>query len=101
VKTSRQAITILTSIESETGGNRMIPLALNLLAAGISTIVLFAAIPIIAAFVFWIVELVDAARRQFDDPNMKIVWILVIFFFHFIGALIYYFAGKKQGQLVV
>ncbi len=49
--------------------------------------------------VFWIVELVDAARRQFPEPNLKIVWLLVIFFTHALGALIYYFVGKQQGVL--
>ena len=49
--------------------------------------------------VFWIVELVDAARREFSEPNLKVVWLLVIFFAHFLGAVIYYFVGKKQGVL--
>ncbi len=59
---------------------------------------------IILAFVviptiFWIVELIDAARRQFPDSNLKIVWILIILLSHGIGSLIYYFVGKKQGYL--
>ena len=49
--------------------------------------------------VFWIVELVDAARREYSEPNLKVVWLLVIFFAHFLGAVIYYFVGKKQGVL--
>ncbi len=54
---------------------------------------------IVVPTVFWIVELIDAARRQFSEPNLKIVWLLVIFFTHALGALIYYFAGKEQGVL--
>jgi hypothetical protein len=53
----------------------------------------------IAASIFWIVELIDVARRQFYDPNMKIVWVVVLIFTHFIGSLIYYFVGKGQGYL--
>jgi hypothetical protein len=55
----------------------------------------------IIAFVFWVIQLVDAIRRRFVDPNMKIVWILVIVLLNWIGALIYYFVGKSQGDLPV
>jgi len=53
----------------------------------------------IAATVLWIVELVDVVRRQFKDPNEKLVWVLVIALTHWIGALIYMSVGKKQGWL--
>ncbi len=58
----------------------------------------FAAIGI-AATVFWVVEIIDAARREFTDPVTKLVWLLVIVLLHFLGAAIYYFAGKPQGWL--
>lgn len=58
-------------------------------------VILFA----LASFVFWIVELVDVARREFPDPNAKIIWLLVVFFLHGLGAIIYYFAGKPTGWL--
>lgn len=45
-------------------------------------------------FVFWIWMLVDALmRKKFDD---KLIWILVIIFLHFIGALLYYFLVYKK-----
>ncbi len=53
----------------------------------------------ILSSVFWIVELVDVARREFPDPNTKVVWVVVIVLTHGIGALIYYFVGKPQGYL--
>lgn len=53
----------------------------------------------LASTVFWIVELVDVIRREFADPNMKIVWILVIVLGHFIGSLIYFFVGRQQGTI--
>lgn len=53
----------------------------------------------ILSFVFWIVEIVDVARREFPDPNTKLLWLLVVVLAHGIGALIYYFVGKQQGWL--
>ena len=53
----------------------------------------------LASFVFWVVEIIDAARRQWPDPNSKIIWLLVVVLLHGLGALIYYFAGKPSGWL--
>lgn len=53
----------------------------------------------LAATIFWVVMLVDAIRRDFRDNTMKIVWVLVIVFTHFIGALVYYFIGRPSGRL--
>ena len=49
--------------------------------------------------IFWIIELIDVCRREFPDPNTKIIWILVLLFSHGVGALVYYFAGRSQGWL--
>ncbi len=53
----------------------------------------------IATTVFWIIEIVDVARRQFTDSTTKLVWLLVVILLHFLGSIIYYFAGKSQGWL--
>ena len=53
----------------------------------------------ILSFVFWIVEIIDVARREFPDPNTKVLWLLLVILLHGIGALIYYFVGKPQGYL--
>lgn len=53
----------------------------------------------LASFVFWIVELIDVCRREFRDPNTKLLWVLMVVFLHGLGALIYYFAGRSQGWL--
>jgi hypothetical protein len=53
----------------------------------------------LAVCVFWIVQLVDAITREFYDPNMKIVWVLVILFLHVIGAIVYACIGRQQGTL--
>lgn len=49
--------------------------------------------------VFWIVEIIDIARRQFRDPIMKFVWLLIVLLTHLIGALVYFFIGKKDGVI--
>jgi hypothetical protein len=49
--------------------------------------------------IFWIVEIIDAVRRDFAEPSEKIIWLLVIILTHFLGALVYYFAGKPRGTL--
>ena len=49
--------------------------------------------------ILWLVELIDVVRRRFPDPATKIVWVLVVIFTHFVGALVYYFVGRKQGTL--
>ena len=49
----------------------------------------------LAASVFWLWMLVDALMNE-PDTNQKILWFLVIFLLHFVGAIIY-FAVRKTG----
>jgi len=69
--------------------------------AGIAVLLffLFCILIAIASTVFWIVEIIDVVRRDFIEPNNKIIWLLVIIFLHFFGAILYYFIGKQQGTL--
>jgi len=53
----------------------------------------------VAGVVLWIVMLVDVVRRQFPDDNTKLMWVLIIVLAGWIGALIYYFVGRKQGYI--
>ncbi len=50
----------------------------------------------IAAFVFWIIMLINAIGNNRLSGTEKVVWVLVIIFLHFLGALIYYFVGKDR-----
>jgi hypothetical protein len=43
----------------------------------------------IAGTIFWIWTLVDCATKEPNEGNSKVVWILVIVFTHFFGALLY------------
>jgi len=45
---------------------------------------------------FWIWMLIDCASKEPSQGNDKVIWILVIVFTHFIGALIYYFIRRPE-----
>jgi hypothetical protein len=45
---------------------------------------------------FWIWMLVDCATKEPSAGNDKVIWILVIIFTHWIGALIYYFVRRPE-----
>jgi hypothetical protein len=45
---------------------------------------------------FWIWMLVDCATNQTLEGNGKVVWIIVVVFTHWIGALIYFFVKRPQ-----
>jgi hypothetical protein len=51
----------------------------------------------LAAFAFWIWMIVDCATNTSIDGTEKVVWLLVIVFTHFIGALIYFFVRRARG----
>ena len=50
----------------------------------------------IAALLFWIMMIVDVAKREFKKQNDKIAWVLVVVLAGFIGAVVYYFVIKKK-----
>ena len=56
---------------------------------------------IIFCFIFWILMIVDAAKRDFKTDGEKIAWVIIVVFLHILGALIYYFAVKRQNKKVV
>ena len=51
---------------------------------------------ILALMVFWVWMLVDCATKEPSSGNDKIVWILVIVFTHWIGALIYFLVRRPE-----
>ena len=46
--------------------------------------------------IFWIWMLVDCITKETDEGNSRLIWVLVIIFTHFIGALIYFFIRKQK-----
>lgn len=54
-------------------------------------------LPIVALlFAFWIWMLVDCATKEPSAGNDKVIWILVIIFAHWIGALIYFLVRRPE-----
>lgn len=50
---------------------------------------------IVFVFLLPIIALIDVLKSRFDPVN-KLVWVLVILFLNWIGALLYYYIGRKQ-----
>lgn len=48
------------------------------------------------ATAFWIWMLIDSIKNENINGNEKIAWVLVIALTHFLGAVIYFFAGRKS-----
>ena len=52
----------------------------------------------VLSFVFWIWMLIHAVTNKGLSDGEKVAWALVILFLHFIGALIYFFAGRPKAK---
>lgn len=52
---------------------------------------------ILAANVFWVVQLVDCSRRHFRDDKVKLMWLLIVALGQIFGALIYRIYGRNRG----
>jgi hypothetical protein len=48
------------------------------------------------ATIFWIWMLIHAITNRGLDSIEKLLWFLVIFFLHFLGALIYFFVARPK-----
>ncbi len=66
-------------------------------------LILILIIPAVALIVLWLWMLIDCLKRpdgkfKPGGDNAKLIWIFVIIFTGFIGALIYYFLIKKTDE---
>ncbi len=61
-------------------------------------IILFILALIIGGTIFWIWMLIDCAINKRTSDSQKLLWILVIFFTHLLGALLYFFLGRQPRQ---
>jgi len=50
----------------------------------------------LAASVFWVYMIIECATKEPAGGNDKLMWILIIIFTHWVGALIYYFVRRPQ-----
>jgi hypothetical protein len=51
---------------------------------------------VLAGTIFWILMIIECATKEPSYGNDKLIWILIIIFTHWIGALIYYFVRRPQ-----
>jgi len=58
-------------------------------------VLLFVAL-LLGASVFWVFMIIECATKEPAGGNEKLIWILIIIFTHWIGALIYYFVRRPQ-----
>ena len=59
-------------------------------------LVLLLAAAVIFSFIFWVLMIIDCAKRKHLSDGERIAWILVLVFLGIIGALIYYLAVKRK-----
>lgn len=65
---------------------------------------------VIGWIIFWVVAggvglvlflwaLIDCIRREFTNPNDKILWLVLIILIGWIGPILYLIIGRKKGTL--
>lgn len=59
-------------------------------------LILLSAAVLLGATVFWVWMMIECATKEPAQGNDKLIWILIIVFTHWIGALIYYFVRPPQ-----
>jgi hypothetical protein len=57
---------------------------------------LFFLVFVVGGTVFWVMMIIECATKESSQGNTKLIWILIIVFTHWIGALIYYFVRRPQ-----
>ena len=55
----------------------------------------FLLLVIALVFLLPVIALIDVLKSRFD-PVTKLMWVLLILFLNLIGALLYYYIGRKQ-----
>ena len=73
----------------------LLPLAQAGLFAGVGGMIVFFWIVGILLSIFWIWMLIDCLVSNMPTGE-KILWFLVIFFTHLLGALIYFFVKRSS-----
>lgn len=72
-----------------------------LLFGGFEVLLILCLLPLsLLSMAFWIWMLIDAAQNRGLDQNERIVWVIVVALLHFLGAVIYFFAGRPKRKLV-
>ena len=51
---------------------------------------------VVGLTVFWILMIIDCAKRKQLTDSERVAWILVLVFLGFVGASVYYLAVKRH-----
>ncbi|GAB4020853.1 PLDc N-terminal domain-containing protein [Spirosoma koreense] len=43
-----------------------------------------------------LIALIDVVRSEFQGPNDKLIWVIIIVFLNIIGAILYFAIGRNQ-----
>ena len=62
-------------------------------------IMIFVFLFLFLLFIFWLWAIIDCLRSNLS-VGQKLLWLFVIFFFHFIGALLYFIFSKTKGGIM-
>ena len=54
------------------------------------------AVLMLAASVFWVWMIIECAAKEPAAGTEKLIWVLIIVFTHWVGALIYFFVRRPQ-----
>ena len=55
-------------------------------------LLLFAVVP----FALWLWAIIDLLRGNFTNNTTKLIWLVVVAFIPFLGAILYLLIGKRQ-----
>ena len=53
---------------------------------------------VLGGMVLWVLMIIDVAKRDFENPDDKTMWILIVILTGIIGAAIYYFIVKRKDK---
>ena len=53
----------------------------------------------ILGMIFMVWMLIECVQRKFKKDNDRVIWVLIIVFLNWIGALVYYFVIKRNKKV--
>lgn len=53
----------------------------------------------IGGFILFLWALIDVIRRQFSNPNDKVLWLVLIILIGWLGPILYLAIGRKKGTI--
>jgi len=59
-------------------------------------LILFALPLLLLLFIFWIWTLIEILTKEPSEGNDKLVWLILVLFFHFIGSILYCFIRRPE-----